>query len=87
MILVKAVASVIPSYVMQTFTLPKALCDRMDGAVRQFLWGFKDQNRHIYLKAWDAICSPKFKGGLGFRKFYDMNYAYITKLAWRLCTE
>lgn len=86
MILVKAVASAMQSYVMQTFLLPKALCDRMDSVVRRFWWGFKDHSRHLYLKAWDAICSSKSTGGLSFTKFHDMNSAFITKLAWRLCT-
>lgn len=72
---------------MQTFLLPKALCSQMDNAICIFWWGFKDHKRHLHLKAWDFICSPKYNGGLGFRKFLDMNTAFITKLAWKVCIE
>lgn len=72
---------------MQTFLLPKSLCSKMDSIVQRFWWGFKDHNRHLHLKSWDSLCLPKFHGGLGFRKFFDTNTAFITKLAWRLCTE
>lgn len=30
------------------------------------------------------ICQPKDKGGLGFKKFADINNAYMAKLAWQM---
>lgn len=63
--LVKTVAMAVPSYVMQTFLLSKKMCDKMDGIVRRFFWGYNDAKRHLCLKAWDNICAPKASGGLG----------------------
>ena len=38
-VLVKAVMSAIPNYVMQGSTLPSYLCDKLDKISRDFLWG------------------------------------------------
>lgn len=35
--LIKAIKSAIPSYVMQTSTIPKGICDQIDKHQRQFL--------------------------------------------------
>ena len=39
------------------------------------------------LIAWDNVCRPKFKGGLGIRKNDDANKALTTKLGWRILTD
>lgn len=75
------------SYVMQTFLLPKGLCDRLDRMIRKFWWQHDDNNQHLCLKVWDSICTPKLAGGLGVRRFKDINEAYITKLCWQVCAE
>lgn len=74
--IIKAVAMSIPSYVMQTFLLPTQLYDKMDSMVRHFWWGSSDHKK-----------SPKISGGLGIKRFRDINIAFITKLGWKLCTE
>ena len=33
------------------------------------------------LKSWDKLCTPKDKGGLGFKKSKDINSALLAKLA------
>lgn len=86
-ILIKSVASSLPSYLMQTFLLPSSLCDRMDSLIRRFWWGFGDQQRGLYLRAWDLLCTPKLAGGLGLRSMKDINMAFVTKLGWNVCTQ
>lgn len=86
-ILVKAGALALPSYVMQTFTLPKHICERMDSIIRKSWWSFSNKKRHLYLMAWDSIYASKSARGLGFKKFHDINTAYITKLGWRMCKK
>lgn len=86
-VLIKAVAMALPTYTVQTFLLLKCICEKLDNMVRRFWWGYNDQQQHLYLKSWDRLCSPKMSGGLGFRKFREVNEVFTTKLCWQLCTE
>lgn len=87
LILVKVVATTIPSFAMQMVLLPKYMLDKIDKRIRDFLWGHKlEKAHHLPLKAWDSICSPKGEGGLGIKKMEDINLALVTKLSWQLAT-
>ncbi|PON97255.1 Ribonuclease H-like domain containing protein [Trema orientale] len=73
---------------MSTFMLPKNICDELDRAVMKFWWrGSTHHGGFWHPKDWDAVCQPKALGGLGFRKFHDINRALIAKLGWSLQTE
>lgn len=37
--------------------------------------------------AWRKVCSPKLCGGLGLKKFEDMNLAILCTLKWALAAE
>jgi hypothetical protein len=51
-ILVKVVASAIPSYAMSSFLLPDGFCHKLDLAFKNFWWGFpKDKSRNLSLKS------------------------------------
>ena len=52
--------------------------------VRRFWWGNKNSSRFMALLSWNAICLPKEFGGLGFRKFKNINSALLSKLCWNL---
>lgn len=39
------------------------------------------------LVSWDMVCTPKSKGGLGFKKLEIMNHALIMKNTWSLIIE
>uniref|UniRef100_A0A803NWY4 Reverse transcriptase n=1 Tax=Cannabis sativa TaxID=3483 RepID=A0A803NWY4_CANSA len=39
-------------------------------------------NRFLALTNWDSICKPKEHGGLGIKRFADLNLALISKLGW-----
>uniref|UniRef100_A0A803P7K6 Reverse transcriptase domain-containing protein n=1 Tax=Cannabis sativa TaxID=3483 RepID=A0A803P7K6_CANSA len=89
LVAIKAVAMALPVYSLSTFTLPKKVCHRMDCMVRRFWWtGGQEKNRFYAPKSWETLCQPKQNGGLGFRKFGDMNKALVAKLAWEMaCNE
>lgn len=35
------------------------------------------------LVAWDQVCKPKSKGGLGLRRIFTLNEALLSKQVWR----
>jgi exonuclease III len=87
-VLVKVVASAIPSYAMSTFLLPDAFCHKLDIAFKNFWWGFPtNKARNLSLKSWSSLCLPKDQGGLGFRLMKDVNLSLVSKLCWKLLTN
>uniref|UniRef100_A0A803QEG0 Reverse transcriptase domain-containing protein n=1 Tax=Cannabis sativa TaxID=3483 RepID=A0A803QEG0_CANSA len=84
--LIKSVGLSLPMYAMQTTKLSNRLVTRIDGMVCDFWWGFEKGNHGLHLKAWDKLCLPKSRGGLGFRKTKEMNLAFLAKWGWNLLT-
>ncbi|PON91867.1 hypothetical protein TorRG33x02_124650 [Trema orientale] len=59
----------------------------MDKAVRKFWWtGSLEKNKFLALTCWDMVCQPKSRGGLGIRRFSDINFAFLSKLGWLLAS-
>lgn len=82
--LTKAVLSSIPVHSMSTISLPASILDKLDKVSRSFLWGGTEEQRKPHLIAWNRVCLPKVKGGLGIRSSKDMNKALLGKVGWRL---
>ena len=81
--LIKSVALTIPIYTMAAIQLPKKLCEEMDSVIRRFWWAPRKESNHFYAPtAWNNLCTPMQEGGLGFRKFWNLNQAILAKLAW-----
>ena len=60
----------------------------MNKAVRKFWWcGNAEIERCWCTVAWDSVCQPKAFGGLGFRRFVDLNQPLVAKLGWILQTD
>ncbi|XP_059461931.1 uncharacterized protein LOC132190922 [Corylus avellana] len=76
--LIKSVATTIPSYAMSTFLLPSFLSSSLDKSFKNFWWGFpKDKSKNLSLKSWSSICLPRNAGGLGFRREHEFNLSLI----------
>lgn len=78
--LINSVLSAIPTYYMCSLKLPKTVIEAIDTARRNCLWrGSNTLVRRRPLAAWDKVCRPKDKGGLGVINLYIQNVALLLK--------
>ena len=60
---------------------------KLDNLSRGFFWKKSNMEKGLPLIAWDKVCMPKSKGGLGFHETEVANKACKCKLAWKLLTN
>ena len=77
--LAQSVLQAIPMYAMQTINLPRSIKLKIDQLCRCFIWSGSAEHQKMSLVSWDLVCTPKSKGGLGFKKLDIMNNALIIK--------
>lgn len=81
-VLLKNVASVIPSYSMSCFLIPKKLCQEIERILNGFWWSSSSNNRGLRWLSWYRLSDSKEKGGLSFRTLYGYNLAMLGKHVW-----
>jgi hypothetical protein len=64
-ILIKAIAQVIPAYVMGVFKLPFSLCDELTKLIRDYWWGIERGKRKTHWVNWNAITRSKARVAWG----------------------
>ena len=48
-VLIKLILSALPIYLMSNYVIPKAILLKLEGVIRNFLWGSMDSSRRIHI--------------------------------------
>ncbi|MFS7999578.1 putative reverse transcriptase zinc-binding domain-containing protein [Helianthus anomalus] len=55
--------------------------------MRKFLWAGSGEDKKMSWVAWDTVSKSKKNGGFGISKVRDVNFALLSKWAWRFKTQ
>ena len=80
--LINVVLTALPLFYMSFFRAPTAIIKRLTAIQRQFLWGGNLEGKKIAWVAWNQVCAPKEKGGLGVKDIKAFNRALLIKWKW-----
>lgn len=85
--LIKAIAQVVPNYIMSCYKFPEGTCHDIEAMIANFWWGSSDEARKVHWLSQDKMTEVKYRGGVGFRGFNDFNKALLSKHRWRLMSK
>ncbi|KAH1202965.1 putative ribonuclease H protein [Glycine max] len=80
--LINVVLTALPLFYMSFFRAPTAIVKRLTAIQRQYLWGGNLEGKKIAWVAWNQVCAPKEKGGLGVKDIKAFNRALLIKWKW-----
>ena len=87
-ILVQYMLCAIPIHAMMALDLPMKTIVAMNKICRGFLWCRRaEANGGNCAVAWDAVCTPKWAGGLGLLNLRWMNIAMQARWPWLARTD
>ena len=72
---------------MSCFLIPKTICKQISSIMSDYWWRNSKASRGMHWKSWEALSSPKEKGGLGFKDLEAFNIALLGKQLWRMITH
>ncbi|PWA97953.1 RNA-directed DNA polymerase, eukaryota, Reverse transcriptase zinc-binding domain protein [Artemisia annua] len=81
--LVKSVLSSLPIYYLSLYKAPKAVIEKIESLMRNFLWAGTSEEKKLHWVSWEVVTLHKREGGLGVAKLDDVNATLLLKWAWR----
>ena len=86
--LIRSTLSCLPIYFfLSLFKMPVSVGTRLKKIQREFLWGGGSLEKKPHLVNWMTLCTKKKKGGLGLRRFSNLNKVLLCKWCWRFVNE
>jgi len=67
-VLIQSHLEALPAHTIRCFQLPKTVMNKLDSINREFFWKRFNTNKGMKMIAWDKVCTPKVRGGLGYGK-------------------
>ena len=86
-VLLKAIALALPTYTMSCFLVPKTICKKIMAIMSDYWWKSNTASKGMHWRSWESLCSPKDKGGVGFKDLEAFNTALLGKQLWRIITQ
>ena len=78
--LIQSFLLALPTYALSAVHLPVTLLNQMEKEFWAFLWGHSFDTRGFHRIAWEKICLPKSKGGLGFSSLSHRKQQCLSRL-------
>ncbi len=85
--LLRSVLSSIPVYLLSNTLVPVSVLRKLERLFRTFIWGHRGDRGGIHLLAWEVICQPTSRGGLGIHSLLERREILATRLAVRFLLE
>ncbi|KAL8509008.1 hypothetical protein ACS0TY_016265 [Phlomoides rotata] len=69
---------------MMIYKWPRSLLNKIDQAMRNFIWTGSTEKIGFCTVNWAKVCAPKEEGGLGIRSIKTANEAFLQRLSWNI---
>ena len=87
LVLVNAVLTSLPMFMLSFLEIPKGVRKRLDFYRSRFFWQSDENKRKYRLTKWNIICRPKDQGGLGVEVLELKNTCLLSKWLFKLLNE
>lgn len=84
LVLLSAVLDALPTYFMSSFLIPASVLKTIDARRRAFFWTAEETcTGSQCLIAWDKLCTPTTRGGLGAKNLKAQNICLLLKFCYK----